>query len=101
MGQSRGSGKTQALADSQSPGFFTHRMAERNVRQGKPAMQEQVGFIVVLPARLETGDDLAEFSVQRGYGQFSRLDVSAQTAELAAAALAPVIDDELCHHISQ
>jgi len=50
-------------------------------------MPEQIGLGVVLSARLETGNDLPEFGVQGFLGQFSGLDMGAQTAELSALAL--------------
>src|ERR1700730_9515804 len=64
-------------------------------------MPEQIALGIVLPARLEAGDDLSELRMQRRLGQFAGFDMRAQASELAAFALPPVIDDELCHDIRQ
>ncbi len=58
-------------------------------------MPEQVGLLVALAAGLQAGDDLAQFGMQRGFRQFAGLDMRPQAAELAALALAPIVDHEL------
>ena len=50
---------------------------------------------------LAAGHDLPELGVQRLLRQLARLDMGAQRAERAAAALAPVVDDELVHDVRE
>src|SRR5271169_4212335 len=95
------SGEAKTLTDAQALRFFKHRMAQGNVGKRKSAMPEQVGLGVVLPPRLETGDDLTKFRVQRLLRQLSGLDMGAQAAELAALALAPVVDNQFCHDVGE
>ena len=64
-------------------------------------MPEQDGLVVALASRLEPGSDLAEFGMERLFAQPTGLDMGAQRAELAALALAPVVDDHLLHDVGQ
>ena len=75
--------------------LFEHGVAERDVGERQPAMPEQDGLVVALAAGLQAGDDLAELGMQGRLRQLARVDMRAQRAELAALALAPIVDDEL------
>ncbi len=65
-------------------------------------MPEEDPLVVALAAGLVAGDDLSELRVQRLLGEEAAVDVLAQRTEPAARlALAPVVDDDLVHHIEQ
>ena len=67
----------------------------------RPRCQNRIVSSSLSRPGLPPGDDLAELGVQRLLGELARLDVGAQRAERPAAALAPVVDDELVHDVGQ
>ena len=67
----------------------------------RPRCQNRLVSASLCAARLQAGDDLAHFGVQGRLRQLARLDMRAQAAELAALALAPIVDDELGHDVGQ
>ena len=78
-----------------------HGVAERDVAERQAAVPEQDGLVVALAAGLHAGDDLAELGMQRLLAQLAGLDMGAQRAELAALALAPIVDHDLGHDVGQ
>ena len=67
----------------------------------RPRCQNRMVSRLALAARLQAGDDLAELGMQRLLGELAGLDMRAQAAELAALALAPIVDHELGHDVRQ
>ena len=64
-------------------------------------MPEQDALLVGFAPGTLADDDLRELSVQRPLGEAPLVDVGAQRAELPRAALGPVVDDHLVHHVGQ
>ncbi len=81
--------------------FSSSAWPERDVAEAQAAVPEQDGFVVALAARLQAGDDLAELGVQRLFAELAGFDVGAQRAELAALALAPIVDHQLGHDVGE
>lgn len=73
----------------------------RAISEREAAMPEEVGLLLALPAGFQAGNDLAEFGVERFCRKLADFGMGTQTAELAALALAPLIDDELVHDVGQ
>ena len=81
--------------------FSSMAWPKRDIGQRQAAVPEQVGFGIALPSRLQAGHDLPEFRMQGLFRELAGLDMRTQAAELAALALAPIIDHELCHDVGQ
>src|SRR5579883_1914861 len=64
-------------------------------------MPQQIGLRLALPTRPQSGNDLPELRMERRFGQLAGLYMGAQAAELAALALAPIVNDELDHDVGQ
>jgi hypothetical protein len=73
------------------------RMTERDVGRRQAAVPEQDPLVVVLATGPRAGDDVAQLARDRRLGDQARVDVRAQRPEAAAAALAPVVDEDLVH----
>src|SRR5438552_10474249 len=82
-------GVSQPLADAQLLRLGEHRGAERDVRQRQAPVPEEIRLVVVLAARLQTGDDLAELGMERGFRKLARFDMREQAAEASRLALSP------------
>src|SRR5438046_5901724 len=82
-------GVSQPLADAQLLRLGEHRGAQRDVRQRQPSVPEEIRLVVVLAARLQAGDDLAELGMECGFGELARFDMRAQAAEASRLALSP------------
>src|SRR3546814_7737044 len=91
----------QRLPQAPRGGLLQHRRAQRDVGEREAAVPEQDGLVVALAARLLSRDDLRELAVQSRLRELARLDMGAQRAELAALALAPVVDHQLVHRVCQ
>src|SRR5437773_1230709 len=95
------SGVAKPLADAELLRFRQHCRAERDVAEAEAAVPKEDGLVVALAPGLEAADDLAELGVQRLAGELSGIDVLAERSERAGADLAPIVDDQLIHNVSE